>query len=469
VRRWGRRFSVLGLALALLLASAALLDLLACREARAAIEAFRAERARAGDPLDEDEPALAVSSEQDAAPLYSDALFAVVEDRVDVLERLPDRGTILFGEPAPVPDDDEADAFIAANERALALAAEASKRPFLRVPPPERSDREPLELTFTDDAPPWQAITEARTGFDGLAKRACLRALRKAERGDGDGALADVALALAIARAPVLPPGIPRIDEARKCEEIAFATLGRVLGASEPGAFACRRLAGELATEHEPDALARWIEARRREAVRTFRRVRAGDVSDAARALTGGICLLPYPMAHERGYDLALKACPWILDRDELLCLDALTRARDVARAPSRAAIDELEPIERRVGDAPEIYWVSHWEASSPGMYALPGLGESRERLNVLAWRETARAALLLRARRIERRAYPLALDELGERLVDPWSGAPLRYEPRAAGFRVWSVGRDARDDGIIEWSRGEERGTADVAFELAR
>jgi hypothetical protein len=164
--------------------------------------------------------------------------------------------------------------------------------------------------------------------------------------------------------------------------------------------LACRRLAGELATEHEPDALARWIDGRRREAVRTFRRVREGDVCEAARALTGGICIAPYPMAHERCYELALKACPWILDRDELLCLESLTRARDVARAPSPAAIAELVPIERQVGDAPERYWVSHWCASSPGMYALPGLQEARDALGRSARRAAAHAALLARARR---------------------------------------------------------------------
>jgi hypothetical protein len=447
----------------LLLASAGLLDLLACRDARAALEDFRAERARAGDPLVEDEPALAVSGAEDAAPLYSDALGAMVEDEAGALGRLPDRTPILFGEPEPIADE-KVDAFVAANARALALAAEASKRPFLRVP-----EWEPPQLTFTDDPPlVIPPIRESRAGFDGLAKRACLRALRKADRGDGDGALGDVMLALAIARAPVLPPGVPRLDKAQECEEIALATLERVLGASSPSADACRRLAGELATEHEPDALARWIDARRREAVRTFRRVREGDVSEAARALTGGICIAPYPMAHEGRYELALEACPWILDRDELLCLDALTRARDVARAPGPAAIDELVLVERAVGDAPELYWVSHWEASSPGMYALPGLEASRERLNVLARRETARGALLLRARRIERGEYPRALDELDVKLVDPWSGAPLRYERCATGCRVWSVGRNGRDDGGAQWSP-EKRDADDVAFELAR
>ena len=44
--------------------------------------------------------------------------------------------------------------------------------------------------------------------------------------------------------------------------------------------------------------------------------------------------------------------------------------------------------------------------------------------------------------------SFPSKLDVLGQAFLDPFDKKPLRYEKAEAGFKIWSIDRDLRDDG---------------------
>lgn len=85
-----------------------------------------------------------------------------------------------------------------------------------------------------------------------------------------------------------------------------------------------------------------------------------------------------------------------------------------------------------------------------------------------------ARVALALRVHRIRKGAYPDSLYDLVPGTVrdlprDPFGGRGLRYYPVSKGFRLWSVGRNGRDDGgpdafLSYGTRSEDRDDLGVA-----
>ena len=73
--------------------------------------------------------------------------------------------------------------------------------------------------------------------------------------------------------------------------------------------------------------------------------------------------------------------------------------------------------------------------------------------------------AIALRLYRKERGRYPETLQELVPKYlpsvpIDPFDGKPLRYRREGAGFRLWSIGENMKDDGGVEgkprWVEGD-------------
>jgi hypothetical protein len=108
---------------------------------------------------------------------------------------------------------------------------------------------------------------------------------------------------------------------------------------------------------------------------------------------------------------------------------------------------------ERAVLDAFDAFTTSISRAKTPAGIVFSmfgarfhGLAESLDRAR------SRKAHLLAAVRVLEHRAktgaWPTTLSEAGAEFEDPYDGLPLRFRLDGAGFRVWSVGEDGRDDG---------------------
>ena len=81
-------------------------------------------------------------------------------------------------------------------------------------------------------------------------------------------------------------------------------------------------------------------------------------------------------------------------------------------------------------------------------------LGSGAERRDeAIAKANLAGAALALKAYHNKTGSYPASLDELRQVIPwkvpeDPFSGRPLIYKRQGAGFLIYSIGADLRDDG---------------------
>jgi hypothetical protein len=146
------------------------------------------------------------------------------------------------------------------------------------------------------------------------------------------------------------------------------------------------------------------------------------------------------------------------------------------------AVLSTLDPDFDRVGDllsrAEPIDRVALAAACESGtdddmphyLVAYPHLVDLESRH--LSNRRVARVALAVAAHVAEKGAAPASLDDLVPAYLDrvptdPWDGEPLRY---AAGtpVRVWSVGRDGKDDGGVPFPDLDAHwGTGDVAWSV--
>jgi hypothetical protein len=93
-----------------------------------------------------------------------------------------------------------------------------------------------------------------------------------------------------------------------------------------------------------------------------------------------------------------------------------------------------------------------------------------KERRESEAHLRIARAAAAVARARLERGAFPESLAEaLKKSLVDPFDGKALRYS-RAKGGRtakIWSIGRNAVDDGGVGPS-ANRREEGDIVIEVS-
>ena len=93
-----------------------------------------------------------------------------------------------------------------------------------------------------------------------------------------------------------------------------------------------------------------------------------------------------------------------------------------------------------------------------------------RREASCLANTRLARTALALEQFRAAHHRYPAALSELcpaclPELPLDPFDGQPLRYQPRAAGYLLYSIGSDLKDDG----GRRMKANIGDWVFEIIK
>lgn len=81
------------------------------------------------------------------------------------------------------------------------------------------------------------------------------------------------------------------------------------------------------------------------------------------------------------------------------------------------------------------------------------------------------RIAIALERFRLARGEFPASLEQLfpeflPEPLLDPWSGAPMKYRRTPSGrFLLYSVGKDAADDGGVINPKPSEREQRDAVW----
>jgi len=110
-----------------------------------------------------------------------------------------------------------------------------------------------------------------------------------------------------------------------------------------------------------------------------------------------------------------------------------------------------------------EVPGVSQWNTAARML--LPALGRFAEQhVETQAHLQVLRLAVAARRYRLARGQWPPALQDLAPDYIqavdpDPFTGRPMRCAPDDGAWKVWSVGRDLRDNG------GKEK--ADVALTL--
>jgi hypothetical protein len=337
-------------------------------------------------------------------------------------------------------DDGEAlllEKAVASNADALAQAALAAARPKCRFD----VDYSQGFAAHIDYLMPLR-----KTG--GIARLRALLLLR----GLPDEALRSLEITDAAGRALDNEPWL--ISAFVKCASDHDLSSGieKVLSRAEPSAAACRHLLAALSSGPSPRAaLIRCIDGERAGAIDIYRRVRKGSEDELA---AGAIRDVP------RLQRLLFGLCGWSLNRDELAYLDFTDRVRAAAAEP---------------GFKPSTFqWTTDaFPTNALASSVVPAFNKVAEKLfEGAALRDATRLALALRIARLEKGSYPETLEALVPSTIDalpqdPFSGAAFHYRREGAGFVVWSVGPNGKDE---EGRHGKKEGDPDdVAVTVGR
>jgi len=228
----------------------------------------------------------------------------------------------------------------------------------------------------------------------------------------------------------------------------ALAALREIASTGRLEADQINQLAKSARWPDAREALTNAYTGERARGIRLFDQVRSGNTIELVAWLEGEL-----PAQLDRVYGTPLGAR--ILARDELFYLDAMEHI--IATAP----LPYAEATER----------VREWRAEiRPPKLGLVGGVILPDQLEVAKCGRVVQAdeavtltGLRLLAHRDETGRYPPDLAELeradGQPLpLDPFTGAPLHYQPREDGFLLYSYGPDEEDDA------GEDD---DVAWEM--
>ena len=367
-----------------------------------------------------------------AADVYVEAYGALVRD--EELEELLPR----FDSGARFPKPDEplgadllaaAGAYLAQNERTLALLKEAAAIPECRF-------RIDLETAIYD---PHQHLSDMKRGVCLLR----LQAMVQARRGQQEQSVDSVVVMLALARAVRQQPILRGQGAGNSIHRFAGRVVEQLIGRASLSDGQLLRLSEAFAGARDRGALPRVMSAERVQALSAF---------DHEPELTSGSSAF-------------FRRITGVSDADRAACLRIMGEIIESAEQPQARPVD----IEAQLQAVPSHFIITR--AFVPSMaHAL---------LRDLRAQAAVRALLTgLAAKR-----YQLAHGELPERLdslvpdylealpTDPFDGKPLRCEPNGTGAIVYSVGKDGVDDGGKELGaqgRPLQNG-ADVVFTIRR
>jgi len=365
-----------------------------------------------------------VPDEQNAARVYERALLALPSDQeFKHLGRALFR-SVSFREPL---SDPKARQIVWASEPAIRLLEQAANMPRCSLP---------IE--------PWRLIGVLPPQWDLCRKSDVLllaRALIRAEKGDSRAALADIATALAMAdHFRAQPWFISEPDSVSRTQRLV-RTLNRVVQVAPPSRADCRRIYDLLATIDHVGPARRLMQGHRALLIWSF---------DKARK-EGWVARDLEPGQGKRSGLRLLGACVAEWAWWPLLNLDELSGLRTCQKGMLLAD----RPYSQLLRESAKMPWYAVRSrdciAFSVGYYQ-----QAVARTGLAQW------GLALEVYRHQVGTYPNSLRQVrstvGWRLPkDPYSGKDFIYRRKGAGYILYSVGFNQRDDGSI--GHDDERG----------
>ena len=397
VRPWIRRTARVLLPILLLIAAWQIWDNVEAQEIEPLLGRLEAARHKPADPIGRNLQLQPWSQPNDAARYYSAAAAIAQHDylRAGARDNLSARRAALANQ---VPRSAEVDAAaaetVAANEWALRLLDHAATLP----------------MRFTTRS----SDSNRASGLAAIGRAASHRALDRAELGDAAGAINSLVAKARLQRA--FGPDQWGSGLAFGGQEIRglAADIGIVLSATTPTPAEFERLDAALAEVVHPDTVSQTIAE-----MGLFR-------YDFVRSTYRGAFPVVRPIATH-----GLRAS-----------MATIVRALDASRLPwpdrvrAIAEVTDEKPL-LRVG--PSGLWLFAEFVQNLALSAAEAEAAVR----------AARAALVIEQRR-KGGGPPDTLDGLAlpTALADPFTGQTLKYATSDAGYVIYSVGRDGRDDG---------------------
>jgi len=155
---------------------------------------------------------------------------------------------------------------------------------------------------------------------------------------------------------------------------------------------------------------------------------------------------------------------------DQLVYLKYMQRAVALAALPYPQARGGYQALVEERKRCPNKYTLASMTVPALGRCAV-------KRDEVLAEINLCRIVLALKAYKYEHGAYPGTLAELQKTLdwtlpEDPFSGKGFVYRRQGAGFKLYSIGENLKDDGGVEKAKGPKAGEHpqdDIVWKCAR
>ncbi|GEM_PF-1584968 len=410
-----------------------------------------------------------VPEEENAAELYDEA-FRLYVDPAKCGAGEADRNRLYSIDKALEVAPDILAGFLKTNESFLAALRKAQERPSCQRPPDLRNLRSTYRgYNFeTRHAVRFLSISarlKARAGATGEATDLLLMALRLTGDADAQRTLLSRTLRSA-------------------CENLAVAGIQAVINDGDLLEADISRLLTSLRRcETDRGNLEEHLRVETAFALRAyFGPLVSGEVStQELLQLPGVLNLIPGnattpPNDRER----LLATCKTVLwqrggyaVRDARFCETVMRR---YAAAASRPYPEALDLAENTHNDA--LRQKEWWKLLSGDLLdAVPN--ELASDASILARLRAAQLSLGCRLHRLKFGAYPERLAELSEKFpehfktlpADPFTGKDFLYKRTAAGCKVWSVGKNRRDDGGLSRADRDpnKREVYDEVFELRR
>jgi tetratricopeptide (TPR) repeat protein len=310
-----------------------------------------------------------------------------------------------------------------------------------------------------------KGLEASMPGFGNIRQSARLlklEAILYAENGKPEQAADSITSAFGLARSlskvPMLVSQLVRIA----CEELAVSTLERAVNRTD---FSDEQLAGlslTLVNAEDPCAMVRAFVGDRCEGLSFFK-------MPAAK-------ILPVlDMASYRPHPLVGAPAIWLYrfaglaDMDAIIYLDLMNDYIKALQLPPHQRQEAADAIDARFDKKSKIHVLLH--TIMPSLTNCTII-DSR----IAAQLRTARAGLAVQRYRLASARLPDTLAELVPAYLDavpkdPFDGKNLRYKKLEAGFVVYSIGRDGKDDGGKERPRKRTGppATWDVTFIVQR
>ena len=161
-------------------------------------------------------------------------------------------------------------------------------------------------------------------------------------------------------------------------------------------------------------------------------------------------------------------------DVDCIYCFDIVEELIEAQELSFPERLEKTQEIQDRLNDLPRTRFLA-------GAFRPPMLRATVEEARAIARLRATIAALGVERFRLANGRLPDKLSDLVPKYLDavpldPFDGKPLRYKKLKKGFRVYSIGKDKKDDGGVEkdfppsgnitFSRDEP---ADITFTIER